>query len=77
MKNKVFSDYGGFPYEKIGFDTPSRLGGVLMCFITQEQNRNCYMFKSVSPVLQYYSQAFRKQKHPTILYGRLLGHEVV
>ena len=39
----VFDDYYDFPYENIGFDTPYDEGGVLMCFIIKEQNRNCHM----------------------------------
>ena len=37
----VFDDYYDFPYENIGFDTPYDEGGVLMCSIAKEQNRNC------------------------------------
>ena len=36
-KHKVFSDECDLPYEDIGFDTPSLVGGVFMCFITEEQ----------------------------------------
>lgn len=39
MKNKAFSDYGDFPSENKRFDTTSLVGGVLMCFMTKEQNR--------------------------------------
>ena len=38
----VINTYGDFPYENIGFDTPSLVGGVLMCFIGEEQNRKCH-----------------------------------
>ena len=39
----VFSDYCEFPYENIGFDTPCLVGGVLMCFLTEEQNRKYHV----------------------------------
>ena len=38
----VSDDYD-FPNENIGFDTSSLVGGALMYFITEEQNRKCHM----------------------------------
>ena len=43
----VFDEYCDFPYENIGFDTPYDEGGVLMCFMIKEQNRNCHIYVCV------------------------------
>ena len=45
MKKQVFCDDCDVPYEAILFFTPYVEGGVLMCFISKEQNRNCHIYK--------------------------------
>ena len=40
----VFGECCDYPYENIGFDTPSFEGGALVYFITKEQNRKCHIY---------------------------------
>ena len=44
LKNMVLSDECDFPYKNIGVLHPALMGGVLMYFIMNEQNRKCHVY---------------------------------